>query len=127
MCTILNCRTADSMTTGTCVNVPGRGAAPGTVCASGQSCIQGVCTSTSNVPSSACPFGDDVVIKAEIQQSLSYMRLPDLAATINSCEDTLSFFASKNYAPNAFCTDVRTSRYFRNTCCDTCRSKSILS
>lgn len=104
------------------MSVPGRGATSGTQCASGQSCIQGVCTASSTAVVSDCPFGDDRIVRAEISAYLGYLQLPQLQTAQLDCESVLAYFSSSGYSLNAFCTDARTKQYFRGTCCSTCKS-----
>ena len=97
--------------------------------ASGKSCFNGVCTSSSTVPISSCPFGDDTVIRAEIQNVLynyygNFLSLPSLPAEQMNCSATLSFFASSGYSPTGLCLDP--SNYFQTACCFTCQSINFL-
>jgi hypothetical protein len=90
--------------------------------ASGNSCIQGVCTPTSYAPVSSCPFGDDEIVNSELQQVLSFLSLPNLPSSIMSCEAALSYYASSGFSITGLCSDSRSSSYFSTTCCSTCKS-----
>ena len=87
--------------------------------ASGQSCINGVCTSSSTAPVSSCPFGDDTLYVSEVSAVLGFLGLS--IPGISNCSAGLSYFASAGYSPSGLCLDPRTSLYFQTTCCFTCQ------
>lgn len=75
-------------------------------------CIQGVCTASALVPTSTCPFGDDII-----------MDKVNFATTINLPEVQMSCEAASEYLKtnvNQFaCLDSN----FKSNCCNFCKRK----
>ena len=123
MCAALSCR--PSKNTSICIESPlvgalnpPIGAAVGTTCASGMICDQGQCVANSLEPVGECVLGDDVVTSENsgLNSSLT-SKFPNIQ---NTCQQIITFLASQNLFPLAYCT---TNTQFASTCCQTCRSK----
>jgi hypothetical protein len=123
MCAALSCR--PSTITSICqfsplvgASNPPIGAAVGTTCASGKICDQGECVANSVAPVGECVHGDDVVTSENsgLNSDLT-SRFPNIQ---NTCEQIITFLASQNLFPLAYCTK---NTQFASTCCQTCKSK----
>ena len=80
-----------------------------------QICIDGECLPNESAPTSNCIFGDDLVLSS----TLSSLFLADLPSPQMTCRAVLDYVSSLNQFPGSLCTDPS----FRQTCCETCKSK----
>ena len=75
-------------------------------------CYNGECIVSEKVAKDECPFGDDVVVNLQVIKE-------PLPSNQMTCEEVFAFLTSINQFPINYCTVPS----FRETCCNTCRSK----
>ena len=89
----------------------------GTLCSEGIECIQGKCVAN-QLPATACPFGDDLVVNKEIPDYLKLMGI-FLQTDQMACDSALSYLSTLGIYSFALCSDA----YFKKVCCKTCKCK----
>ena len=111
MCSTLWCRVSPKNLT--CV-AASYGAVDGTLCAPGKVCSAGKCVETASTEANrtSCLYGDDLVIDQLVLSD-------PLPASAMTCDDVVSYLGSLQRSPLIYCSYPA----FRQTCCQTCKSK----